>query len=126
MKLETVSLFERIGGMKAVEAAVEIFYAKVIADDRIAHFFRWVNIDAQIAKQKAFLAYAFGAPVNYSGKAMRHAHAHLVDKGLNGTHFDIVLDHLSDTLRELQVAQHLIEEVQHIAAATRSDVLNLD
>ena len=33
------SLFERIGGAKAVDTAVELFYEKILADCRINHFF---------------------------------------------------------------------------------------
>ena len=117
------SLFDRIGGMAAVNAAVEIFYSKVLADERISHFFRWVDINALTDKQKAFLAYAFGAPMNYTGKSMRKAHAHLVEHGLNDTHFDAVMEHLTGTLRELEVAEQLIAEVKQIAESTRNDVL---
>ena len=113
---ENASLFERIGGMGAVNAAVDIFYTKVIADDRINHFF--VNIDME-----AFLAYAFGAPmVTYSGKQMREAHA-----GMNLTedHFNAVAGNLVATLNDLSVPQNLIDEVLAIAMTTKNDVLGL-
>ena len=48
------SLFDRIGGDAAVNAAVDIFYRKVLADDRISEFFEGVDMDKQAAKQKAF------------------------------------------------------------------------
>ncbi|MGI9213604.1 MAG: group 1 truncated hemoglobin, partial [Methylococcaceae bacterium] len=37
------SLYERLGGAAAVDAAVNIFYRKVIADHRINHFFAGVD-----------------------------------------------------------------------------------
>ena len=77
----TASLYERLGGEPAVSAAVEIFYRKVLSDDRISHFFDDADMDRQIAKQKAFLTLAFGGPNNYSGADMRRGHAHLVAKG---------------------------------------------
>lgn len=117
------TLFERLGGMAAVNAAVDIFYTKVLADERIAPFFRWIDMRAQSGKQKAFLAYAFGAPMAYTGKSMRRAHSHLVERGLNDEHFDAVKIHLADTLRELKVAESLIDEVAKIAESTRNDVL---
>jgi hypothetical protein len=40
----TSSLFERIGGEKAIEAAVGIFYKKMLADPRVARFFKTVDI----------------------------------------------------------------------------------
>lgn len=120
---QTTSLFEKIGGMPAVDAAVEIFYTKVMADESISHFFRWTHMKSQNAKQKAFLAYAFGAPLKYSGKNMRDAHAHLVEKGLTGKHFDAVMKHLTSTLFDLGVSDELIAEARKIAESTRVDVL---
>ena len=39
------SLFEKIGGEAAVDAAVLKFYAKVLADDRIKEFFAKTEMD---------------------------------------------------------------------------------
>ena len=49
------------------------------------------DMERQHAKQKAFLTMALGGPSNYSGKDMRLGHAHLVEKGLNDSHFDAVI-----------------------------------
>ena len=64
------SLYERLGGANAVNAAVDIFYRKVLADDRVNGFFDDVDMDRQIAKQKGFLTMAFGGPNSYTGKSM--------------------------------------------------------
>jgi len=117
------SLFERIGGEAAVNAAVEIFYRKVLADERINSFFEGVDMDKQAAKQKAFLTMAFGGPNNYTGEDMRKGHAHLVEKGLNDSHFDAVMENLGATLKELNVPDELIAEAAAIAESTRNDVL---
>jgi hemoglobin len=117
------SLFEQLGGQPAVEAAVDIFYRKVLADDRISHFFDDVDMDRQRGKQKAFLTMAFGGPHNYAGKDMRAAHARLVQAGLNDSHFDAVVELLGGTLKELGVKDELIAQVAAIAETTRKDVL---
>lgn len=120
-----VSLFKRIGGMNAVQAAVDIFYTKVLADDKINHFFTATNMPAQMGKMRVFLAYAFGAPTHiavYEGKKMRNAHAHLAIKE---EHFDMVANHLVVTLQELGVAKDLIDEVVVIALSTKKDVLGI-
>lgn len=119
----TGSLYEQLGGQAAVEAAVDSFYRKVLADDRVSHFFEDTDMDRQIAKQKAFLTMAFGGPHNYSGRDMRSAHAPLVQKGLNDSHVDAIIELLGATLRELGVGDHLIGEVAAIAESTRKDVL---
>ena len=117
------SLFEQLGGEAAVGTAVDIFYRKVMADARINYFFFGVNITEQAAKQKAFLGMAFGGPHEYTGRDMRRSHGKLVGMGLNDRHFDIVLDHLRDTLRELESPEPLIQQVIAICESTRDDVL---
>lgn len=118
-----MSLYEQIGGEAAVDAAVEVFYRKVLSDDRISHFFDDVDLDVQMAKQKAFLTMAFGGPAHYTGKDLRAGHAHLVKRGLNGDHFGAVAENLSATLTELKVPQPLIDQVMAIAGGARADVL---
>ncbi len=117
------SLFEQIGGEAAVNAAVDIFYRKVLADYRINRFFDNVDMEQQAAKQKAFLTMAFGGPNNYTGTDMRNAHARLVKMGLDDSHFDAVMEHLGGTLKELNVSDNLIAQVAAIAESTRNDVL---
>lgn len=121
--MAAATLFERIGGEAAVNAAVDIFYRKVLKDARISRFFEGVDMERQAAKQKAFLTFAFGGPHNYTGKDMRQGHAHLVKAGLNDTHFDAVMENLAATLTELKVPAELIAEAAKIAESTRNDVL---
>lgn len=117
------TLYDKIGGEAAVNAAVDIFYRKVLADDRINEYFADVDMDKQAAKQKAFLTMAFGGPNNYTGEDMRKGHAHLVERGLNDSHFDAVMENLGATLTELNVPDELIAEAAAIAESTRNDVL---
>lgn len=116
------SLYDRLGGEKAVNAAVELFYRHVLSDGRIARFFEGVDIDKQIAKQKSFLTMAFGGPNNYTGADMRNAHKRLA--GLNDSHVDAVIENLNRTLRELGVGEKEVQEVAALANSVRSDVLN--
>jgi len=118
------TLYEQLGGEAAVNAAVDIFYRKVLADYRINRFFDNSDIEKQAAKQKSFLTMAFGGPNNYTGTDMRQAHDHLVKKlGLDDSHFDAVMEHLGATLQELNVPENLINQAAAIAESTRNDVL---
>ncbi len=117
------SLYDRIGGDAAVNAAVDLFYRKVLSDERISHWFEGTDMEKQHAKQKAFLTLALGGPNSYTGKDMRDGHAHLVAKGLNDADFDAVMENLGATLTELGVPAELIAEAAAIAESTRNDVL---
>jgi hemoglobin len=124
MATPTATLYEQLGGQAAVEAAVDNFYRKVLADDRVSRFFEGVDMDKQRAKQKGFLTMAFGGPHNYTGKDMRNGHAHLVKMGLNDSHVDAIIELLGATLKDLGVKDELIAQVAAIAESTRNDVLN--
>lgn len=117
------SLYDRIGGEPAVDAAVDVFYRRVLADASIGHFFEDTDMDGQRAKQKAFLTMAFGGPNEYTGKDLTEAHAPLVENGLNDSHFDAVAGHLQATLGELGVPEAETGEVMAIAGSTRDAVL---
>ena len=117
------SLYAKLGGEAAVDAAVDIFYRKVLGDDRINRFFDGVDMEKQAAKQKAFLTMAFGGPHNYTGMDMRRGHARLVTQGLNDSHFDAVMENLAATMKELNVPDDLIAQAAAIAESTRNDVL---
>jgi len=119
------TLYDRIGGAAAVEAAVDIFYRKVLGDASINHFFDDTDMDGQRAKQKSFLSWVMGGPEEYTGKNMREAHAPLVARGLNEAHFDAVAGHLQATLEELGVAEDRITDIMAAAASTHDDVLGL-
>ncbi len=118
------SVFEQIGGAAAVDAAVDIFYRRVLADAYVNRFFEGVDMEKQAAKQKAFLTMVMGGPHNYTGKDMREGHKHLIKMGLNDSHFDHILMHLRATLAELKVPDHLIQTIISVAESTRDDVLN--
>lgn len=118
------TLYEKLGGAAAIDTAVDIFYRKMLSDDRVNYFFDTTDMEKQIAKQKGFLTMVFGGPNNYTGKNMRDGHKHLIERGLNDSHVDIVLEHLGNTLRELGAAETDIQEVAALANSVRDDVLD--
>jgi hemoglobin len=117
------TLYERLGGETAVEAAVVRFYDKIMADPKLSPFFADLEMGAQIKKQVAFMTMAFGGPSKYTGRDLRTAHKPLVDRGLNAEHFGAVAGHLKATLEELGVDAATTGEVLGIVGGTRADVL---
>jgi len=118
------SLYDQLGGEPAVSAAVEVFYRKMLTDERVARFFDHVDMDGQMAKQKGFLTMVLGGPNHYTGKDMRAGHKHLVARGLNDLHVDVVIEHLGATLAELGASPSQIAEVAALANSVRDDVLD--
>ena len=119
------TLFERLGGEAAVEAAVDKFYIRVMKDSRINHFFAGMDMERQREHQKAFLTFLFGGSSYYIGLSLRKAHQKLVEKfGLKDEHFDAIVEHLVSALQELNIADDLITEVGRAVESLRIYTLN--
>nr|1UVX_A Chain A, GLOBIN LI637 [Chlamydomonas moewusii] len=118
------SLFAKLGGREAVEAAVDKFYNKIVADPTVSTYFSNTDMKVQRSKQFAFLAYALGGASEWKGKDMRTAHKDLVPH-LSDVHFQAVARHLSDTLTELGVPPEDITDAMAVVASTRTEVLNM-
>ncbi|MGL5083071.1 MAG: group I truncated hemoglobin [Microcoleaceae cyanobacterium] len=121
------ALYDKLGGAAAVDLAVEKFYEKVLADERVQHFFAHTDMQQQKQHQKAFMTYAFGGVQHWNGRTMREAHQELVtEMGLTDSHFDAIAEDLVATLVEMEVPQALIDEVVQIVGSIthRNDVLN--
>lgn len=118
-----MSLYDDLGGAKALDAVVDSFYKKVLADNRVNSFFEGTDMEQQARKQKAFLTFAFGGPNKYTGKNMKDGHAHLVVRGLNDSHVDAIIELVAATLKEFNVPEEKIQEVAAVAESVRNDVL---
>ena len=115
------SLYHKIGGAGAINATVDLFYTKVLADKEVKHFFEDVNMKRQHKMQKAFISAALGGPQPWTGKDLRKAHA---DLDLKESDFNAIAGHLQETLQELKVKEELIKQVMAIVGSTKDDVLN--
>jgi len=116
-----MTFYERIGGATAVSAAVERFYARVVADPMLEPFFKDVDMARLKAHQLAFLSQAMGGPRKYSGATMSRAHARL---SIEQRHFDAVAGHLVGTLRELGIGEEIVGEVVAVVSPLASQIVN--
>lgn len=103
-----MSIYEAIGGAPALAAAVEDFYARVLADQNLSGYFEGVDLQRLKAHQRSFLAAAVGGSEIYAGRSMAEAHATLA---ISQKDFDRVVSHLVDTLTELSVPADVIGEI---------------
>lgn len=118
------SLYDRLGGEDALQAAVALFYDKVIADPLLAPFFEDLDMQAQVRKQIGFMAHAFGGPAEYKARDLRGAHRRMLAQGLGDAQFDAVARHLHTTLEELEVPADLVAECMGLVSGLRNEVLN--
>lgn len=120
---EAESLYDRLGGQSAIDAAVDLFYRRVLADERLARFFVGVDMGRQRIRQTEFLTSAFGGPRRYDSASLEAAHEPLMGKGLDESQFDALVGHLRDVLDELGAAAEDAGEAVAIIEATRPAVL---
>ncbi len=119
----SLSLFNRIGGQAAVEAAVNVFYQKFLHTPDIQPFFENIDTKQQEAKLRVFFTMILQREEDYSAERIREAHAPLVERGMNDYHFNIFISLMEETLIELNIPKELTEEFLDVAESFRKDVL---
>ncbi|MBF6347418.1 group 1 truncated hemoglobin [Nocardia flavorosea] len=101
-------IYERIGGREALEAVVEDFYERVLADEVLLPFFTGINMSRMKGRQVEFFAAALGGPDPYIGAPMKQVHQ---GRGIIRYHFDLVACHLTDALTGAGVPSDLVAEI---------------
>jgi hemoglobin len=119
------SLYERLGGKKAIEAVVDEFVGRVAADKKINHFFAETAADAKrLAAFKSKLVdqicEASGGPCKYTGKDMKRAHAGM---GVSGADFDALVVDLAAALNALQVPEKEQNELLGALGPMKKDIV---
>lgn len=91
------SLFDRFGGQAAVARLVFAFYDRVLRSERLAPYFRDVDMRRLVEHQAKFVSQVMGGPLGYGKSELRQVHAHLdIDDGA----FDEMMRLLEQTLRD--------------------------
>jgi len=101
------SLYDRLGGKKAITAVVDEFVGRVAADNRINHFFAaTASNPARLASFKMKLVdqicEASGGPCMYTGKDMKTAHQGM---GISTGDFNALVEDLVGALDKFKVGK---------------------
>jgi hemoglobin len=118
------TLYETIGGRLKINAAVELFYKKVLADESLRPFFEGVGMDHVRARQSMFVSMLLGGRVVYTGKDIHTAHEQPRKMGMNASHFETFLKHFRASLEEVGVQPGRLEQVIKLLEESRGAVLN--
>jgi hemoglobin len=122
----TRSLYDRVGGEKAIRAVVNDFVTAAAADPKVdfTRGGKWQASDAHVMTLKdhlvAMLGNAFGGPQKYTGRTMKVAHQGM---GITPDQFGAIAGHLKATLEKHKVPTAEIGEIMAIAASTASDII---
>jgi hemoglobin len=118
------TLFDTIGGRLKINAAVESFYKKVLADESLGPFFEGVGVDHLRARQSMFISMLLGGKIVYTGKDIRAAHEQPRRMGINEYHFEKFLNHFRAALEEVGVQGERLEQIIKLLDQSRGAVLN--
>ena len=123
MTTQMGSLYDRLGGLDAINAVTESWVARVGGDDRANAKFVRTDI-ARLKKEVADqLCEVTGGPCTYTGRTMQDTHA-----GMKTTagEFEVVMQHLGATLNELNVAKPEQDELVELLRPMRDDIVEVD
>ena len=118
-----MALYDDIGGAPAVRAALDAFYPRVLADEKLSPFFLGVDIERLKNSQEGFFAMALGGPSAYTGRSLPDAHARTRQRGANDEVFDHFLAMFNGVLVDLGVPAAKIGEILPLFEGARGQVL---
>ena len=117
------SLYDRLGGKKAITAVVDEFVSRVAADTRINHYFQLTD-PARLASFKSKLVdqicQATGGPCQYTGKDMKTAHAGM---GISEADFNALVEDLAGALDKFKVGDKEKGELLGALGSMKSDIV---
>ena len=127
---QPASLFERLGGMEALEAFTHAFVRAIGNESKLSHFFENVPIETLRVHQRQLFRVVFGGTVPNAPPPptteelidfLILTHSRLFrDLGLDATHFDIVAGCFVQAAEQVQIPSHLLQECLAIVAPLRA------
>lgn len=119
------SLYDRLGGKKAITAVVDEFVGRVAGDKRInAYFGATASDPTRLKKFKGNLVdqicQASGGPCKYKGKDMKSAHTGM---GVSGADFDALVEDLVSALDTFKVGPHEKDQLLGALGPMKGDIV---
>src|ERR1700722_8111119 len=119
------TLYQRLGGKKAIVAVVDEFVGRVAADTRINHFFaaaagdpkRLASFKKKLVDQ---ICEASGGPCKYTRKDMKSAHAGM---GISGGDFNALVEDLVGALDKFHVGDKEKNDLLGALGPMKSDIV---
>jgi len=102
------TLYERVGGEKAIQDMVHEFYDRVLADPELKPFFKTTSMDKLRRMQREFFCAALEGPVTYTGKPLGDVHH---GRGITIHHFALFVGHLLDTLKSRGIDELDVQDI---------------
>ena len=119
---QMASLYERLGGLDAITAAVDSFVARGAGDDRINQKFARTDVPRLKKEFIDQLCEATGGPCTYTGRNMRDTHTGM--KVTDGE-WDAFFQDLAAVLDELKVPATEQKELVDLLLPMRDEIVEV-
>ncbi len=119
-------LYERLGGYDAISAVVDDFAAKLFADPVVGKRFFGMGDDSREGfrqKNKNLVCFVTGGPCKLISRSAAVTHGGM---GIKASEFDIVVNHLVDTLNKFEVPEQEQQELLAIIGTLRPDIVEVE
>jgi len=120
------TLYERLGGYDAVSAVVDDFAGKLFIDPVVGARFFGMSDDSREGfrqKNKNLVCNVTGGPCKIISRSAATTHDGL---GIKASEFDIVAQHLVDTLNKFNVPKKEHDELMAIIGTLRPDIVEVE
>ena len=117
------SLYERLGGYGAISAVVNDFAEKLFTDPQVGAFFKGMGTDTRksfIQKNINLVCNVTGGPCKILSRPAKTVHAGL---GITEADFNVVANHLVDTLDTFKVPAKEKQELLAIIDTLKPDIV---
>lgn len=119
---QTKSLYERLGGKAAIQAVVEDFAGRVLADARISKKFERSDPERIVAMLVEQVCATTGGPCRYTGRSMKETHRNM---GVTDGEFDALVEQLVASLNHFKVAEADQRELLTALGTMRHDIVEV-
>ncbi len=120
------TLYERLGGYDGVSAVVDDFAGKLFSDPVVGARFFGMSDDSREGfrqKNKNLVCKVTGGPCKIISRSAAKTHGGL---GIKASEFDIVAQHLVDTLNKFEVPEKEHKEFMAIIGTLRPDIVEVE
>ena len=114
------TLFQKLGGLDAIQAFVDTAIPVLAADATIGCFFDGVNVEVLTGSLVDFLCNATGGPCDYLGANMAEAHAGM---GISESQFGVFIGGAAAVLGQLGIPADVIGEVGAALTPLAADIV---
>ena len=114
------TVYEQIGGEKAMKKLVEFQFEKILADPELRLFFLTSNVEKVKSHMVTWLSQLFGGNIKYRGRDLREAHKNME---LTDRHFYLMKKHLAWGFHKIGVTSAVIDKALDMVEKDRTPII---